>query len=106
MALFKVYSPEELESLSITSLNAIMMDFSTVPREEPGSDQAYLDAMRLIRRALGSKKKSKRQEEEEAAAMLSADAVPTAQEVSGATESTLVAAGEAEALPSATPKFG
>jgi hypothetical protein len=48
MALYKVYSPEELESLSITSLDAILMGFSTVPREEPGSDQAYLECAVLV----------------------------------------------------------
>jgi hypothetical protein len=85
MAIYKVYSPEELELLGIfTSLDAIMMDFSTVSREEPGADQAYLDAMRPIRRALAYKKKRKRQEDQEEAAI--SDAVPT--EVSDATAST------------------
>ena len=106
MALYKVYSDKELEPLSISGLDAILMDFSAVPREAPGADQAYLDAARPIRKALVSKKKRKRQEDEEEAAMSNADAVLTAPEVSPATDSTLAAADEAEALPSATPKFG
>lgn len=50
MALYKVYSDKELEPLSISGLDAILMDFSAVPREAHGADQAYLDAARPIRK--------------------------------------------------------
>ena len=45
MALYKVYSDKELEPLSISGLDAILMDFSAVPREEPGADPCFGPAL-------------------------------------------------------------
>lgn len=104
--MYREVSAAELEALTVSGIEALLLGFSAVSRDLPGGDEDYLAAVKHLRKALRSKKKRKRQEEE-GAAMANAE-VPATPEVQAVPDSAVAAAAapEAPASTTKTPNFG